>query len=159
VKYKIALDLDGVLADFDNRVSSLLGFNWKTFHPDLLWKELENEKYLFNTLSVMPNSLKLVTHLMHHDLYILTAIPRPTGKLASAAQDKKDWVARHINKKIHVQTVLGGKNKAKYVEDSNSILIDDFPRNIEAWKAAGGIGVLHTSVNDTLDQLNTLGVI
>lgn len=159
MKYKIAIDLDGVLADFDHRVTSILGSSWKLMKPDILWRELEKEKYLFNTLQPMSNAHKLVTHLMHHDLFILTATPRPTGNLSTAAQDKKDWVSRHINKKIQVHTVLGGKNKGKFVQDSNSILIDDFPRNIDVWKASGGIGVLHTSVDDTLDQLDKLGVI
>jgi len=159
MRYKIALDLDGVLADFDHRVATILGQNWKLLKPDILWRELGNENHLFNTLQVLPHAHKLVTHLMHHDLYILTAIPRPTGKLASAAQDKKDWVSRHINKNIHVETVLGGKNKAKFVVDANSVLIDDYPRNINAWKEQGGIGILHTSVDDTLSQLGWLKIL
>lgn len=159
MRYKIAIDLDGVLADFDSKVKSLLGESWKLLHPNVLWKHLGKEDNLFDSLQLMEDAHKLVTHLMHHDLFILTAIPRPSDKLASAALDKKNWVARHINKNIPVQTVLGGKNKAKFVEDHNSILIDDYPRNINAWKAAGGIGILHTSVDETLKELEWLKIL
>ena len=42
-----------------------------------------------------------------------------------------------------------------YAQKKN-VLIDDRPKNIEAWEAAGGIGILHTSAADTIDQLKKL---
>jgi uncharacterized iron-regulated protein len=57
---------------------------------------------------------------------------------------------------LEVITVIGGKNKAKYCKSSEDILIDDLPRNIDAWKETGGIGVLHTSTLDTIQQLEKI---
>ena len=48
-------------------------------------------------------------------------------------------------------------NKKDYA-DKNSILIDDYSKNIEQWRAAGGIGILHTSAEDTIKQLQKLGL-
>lgn len=158
-RLKIYLDLDGVFADFYRQVESELGPNWQKLPDDKLWQELEKIPHFFNTLKVLPHSLKLVTFLMYHDLEILTAIPRPTGNLATAAADKREWVARNISPRIKVNTVLGGKNKANYVIDEHTILIDDFERNIKVWRKRGGCGILHTSVEDTLDQLDALGVL
>ena len=36
------------------------------------------------------------------------------------------------------------------------VLIDDRPKNIEAWENAGGIVILHTSAADTIEQLKKL---
>lgn len=38
----------------------------------------------------------------------------------------------------------------------HQILIDDRPDNIGAWREAGGIGIQHTSVEDTLEQLRAV---
>ena len=38
-----------------------------------------------------------------------------------------------------------------------AILIDDFPRNVDQFKAAGGMGIVHTSTSNTLRELKKLG--
>ena len=35
-------------------------------------------------------------------------------------------------------------------------MIDDRPKNIEAWENAGGIGILHKSAKHTIDELKKL---
>jgi len=37
-------------------------------------------------------------------------------------------------------------------------LIDDRKSNIEQWISQGGIGILHTSAADTIQQLKKLGI-
>ena len=37
-----------------------------------------------------------------------------------------------------------------------SVLIDDRQKNIDAWIEAGGIGILHTSAANTINQLKAL---
>ena len=49
------------------------------------------------------------------------------------------------------------KFKAEY-SGKNRILIDDRADTIEAWRSNGGIGILHTSANDTIKQLKDLGL-
>ena len=38
-----------------------------------------------------------------------------------------------------------------------AILIDDFPRNVDQFKAAGGIGIYHTNTAKTIKELKKLG--
>ena len=38
-----------------------------------------------------------------------------------------------------------------------AILIDDFPRNVDQFKAAGGMGIVHTNTSNTLRELKKLG--
>jgi hypothetical protein len=42
--------------------------------------------------------------------------------------------------------------KAKFAAP-NHILIDDMEKNITAWEAAGGIGILHKNATDTINTL------
>jgi hypothetical protein len=37
-----------------------------------------------------------------------------------------------------------------------SVLIDDRQKNLDAWEKHGGIGILHTSAEDTINQLKEL---
>ena len=37
-----------------------------------------------------------------------------------------------------------------------SVLIDDRPKNIEAWEANGGTGIIHTSAAETIKELKKL---
>ena len=47
--------------------------------------------------------------------------------------------------------------KAKYAAP-NAILIDDRSDNIEAWKSAGGIGILYKSTDQVINELSKLGL-
>jgi hypothetical protein len=47
--------------------------------------------------------------------------------------------------------------KAEYAEP-NAILIDDQPKSIDPFIAAGGIGILHTSAANTIKELKKLGL-
>ena len=38
-----------------------------------------------------------------------------------------------------------------------AILIDDYPKNVQQFKAAGGIGIVHSSASNTISQLKRLG--
>lgn len=67
--------------------------------------------------------------------------------------EKRQWVAKHIG--IPDKDVIVDHDKAKYAAP-NHILIDDRRRSIDPWRAAGGIGILHTSPEDTLKQLEEI---
>ena len=43
-----------------------------------------------------------------------------------------------------------------YPFQEGDILIDDYPSNIRAWEKAGGIGILHTDAQSTIQQLQTI---
>jgi hypothetical protein len=59
------------------------------------------------------------------------------------------------NDRINFTASLGTKQN---YSGKNKILIDDRPDNIEQWRSKGGIGILHTSAQDTIKQLQNLGL-
>jgi hypothetical protein len=53
--------------------------------------------------------------------------------------------------------MASARNKPNYSK-RNSILIDDRKDTIDAWNAAGGIGIHHTSAASTIEKLKELGL-
>jgi 5'(3')-deoxyribonucleotidase len=162
-KLTINLDLDGVLADFAKAAVKLHGPNYEALgkrNPVAFWRPITKEiDNFFSTLDMMHDAMELysfVSSIPDVKIRILTALPRPEGKAASASKDKTDWVHRHIDPSLEVITVIGGRNKGKYVSAYNDILIDDLQRNIDVWEAEGGRGILHTSASNTIKQLEEI---
>ena len=61
------------------------------------------------------------------------------------------WIAKNLSnvgKEIFVPAV----QKSAFAKP-NRILIDDMQKNIDAWEAAGGEAILHTSTTETLTTL------
>jgi 5'(3')-deoxyribonucleotidase len=148
MKRTIYLDLDGVFADFEKRAIELVGKNPKDMEPKEFWTKLGKFDHVWRDLEVIPQSRLLYDAVMRvPDVYVtfLTALPKSKGKLVTASDDKKRWVREHFGNQCSVITVIGGINKAKYIQTPDDILIDDTAKNIDAWNSAGGIGILHDS--------------
>lgn len=153
---EIYLDLDGVFADFFGATQYRLGKHYRQMPPREAWKVLERVPHLFRDLPLLPDAQQLWDGLQGKGtLRFLTAVPRPTGFLKTAAQDKVLFVEANLSRTTPVITVRDGVTKARWA-NPGAVLIDDTPRNIDAWVAAGGIGILHTSAQTTLDKLATL---
>lgn len=150
----ICLDSDGVFSDF-------LGFlkeHGLSRGDKNMWGELSKIPNAFYRMKVLPDALKLYAAIKHHRHYVLTAMPRPTGYLATSKEDKIKWWANNVSPDVDVVVVSSGKEKAAHAA-SNKILIDDLPRNIRMWEDAMGIGILHKSVPETLEALRGLGLL
>lgn len=158
---RIFLDMDGVLADF------LKGVEQPEYigHPltndakghteyDLRKEELTNKR-LFANLPPMADMYDLIAYVKHCEVpwEILTAAGDVNRNLV--VYDKNEWVKRYIDPTIPVTCTFSGSQKAAYAREGN-VLIDDRKKNIDAWVAAGGIGIVHTSAADTIEQLKTL---
>ena len=157
---KIFLDVDGVFADFDRAIETL-GIPRTEHHSNDIWKYLNQVPNFFYKLEVMHGSIEIIKELQAagHDLEFLTALPIPTGLLATADADKRRWLPEKISSTIPINTVVGGKNKVRWlVNNPGAVLIDDYERNINLWREHGGIGILHTSVKNTLHELKMLGL-
>jgi hypothetical protein len=150
----INFDLDGVMVDFYGETSRILGANYKSLPSAQAWSALEKIPHLFEKLPVLPDALELWRGIQGRGrpLRALTAIPKPTGLLNTAPGDKRIWVRQNISQTVPVLIAPHGAAKAVWARPGH-ILIDDLQRNIDAWVAAGGIGILHRSARETLEQL------
>ena len=160
---RIAVDMDGVLADFHSTAIKYHGNDYKNLTPTEFWEPLRDVDDLFLEIGVLDDAHRLVEYLSYlkddgHDVFVLTAIPIPTGKLSSAAQNKIDWFQRHFGDVFRVETSLDGKYKKAWVRQLGDILIDDMHRNIKEWESVGGRGILHTDAESTIKQLRFFSI-
>ncbi len=86
------------------------------------------------------------------DWEILTA----SGSLnrTVVTNDKIYWIRKHVDPKVIITATIKGEDKAAFARPSH-VLIDDRKSNIKAWTQAGGIGVLHRTADDTINQLKS----
>lgn len=88
-----------------------------------------------------------VTALTKRKPHILSA-PLDSSKTCRA--EKRKWIETYYGDKIdqfHLE-----KDKYKFAAP-NHVLIDDTPKKVRPFIEAGGIGIIHTSTKDTLEQL------
>ena len=170
-EYVIYCDMDGVLCDFDLGYEKLTGISTaeantkgKSYFWELFRKGAgKNEKDFWSNLPWQPGGRELWKAISPHTPNILSSpaidFSLPTDQQLSpeynqAIQGKKEWISKNltnVGKEIFVPAV----QKATFAAP-NHILIDDLEKNITAWEANGGIGILHKNLPDTLKKLETL---
>jgi ribosomal protein L1 len=104
----------------------------------------------------MPGAKRLLQRIEKYDPYILSAF---TDRDSRSKGGKIKWVLK--NTRIPKSRILVVKREQKqaYSTDKGqpSVLIDDYIKNIKEWENKGGIGVHHTDVSKTLNELSKLG--
>lgn len=163
-EYKIYLDMDGVVANFDKRFEDLSGMAPKEFESkygkNKFWDFIDEEHKVsfWVGIPVMPGASALIDRVKKYNYELLTA---PSVKKQSYL-GKILWVRNHND-------LLGGKprinfkkakdkHKVKSQLSDKDILIDDRMDTIERWEAAGGTGIHYKSASQVLNDLNKMGL-
>lgn len=159
-RFAIYCDMDGVLCDFDAQFEHYYGIAPREYAKqkgEMILKKAVNdvgEKY-WSQMPWMPGGQELWEYISRYNVKILSS----PSTFEFAKQGKLKWISENLNPKpseiIFEQTgnkhnVLKGK---PYNEIRNSILIDDYFRNIAPWKETGGIGITHKSSQGTISIL------
>lgn len=151
---RLYLDLDGVMADFDAHFPSVFGLDHRGMADDAMWATINAHPSYFRDMPPCPGALEFFAEVQHLAPIVLTACPRTN--YANAATQKRAWVREHLGADITVLPVMGGRNKPLFMHAPGDILIDDFERNTDAWKAHGGTPILHRSFLETRTRLRTI---
>ena len=151
--------MDGVLVDFLAGVSDMLGRpltsdDYGHSEYDERKEELTNKR-LFRNLPPMVDYHELIGYVKHTGLpwEILTAAGAINRNIV--VYDKNEWIKQYVDPYVVVTCTYSGTQKAVFASKGN-VLIDDRPKNIEAWEAAGGIGILHKSAKHTIEELKLM---
>lgn len=154
------LDMDGVVADFDEYAARTLGVPSSAgIYPDEIWYKLAENARLYRDLKPTTYASQLVYHCeqfcnkKNYELKFLSAVPKGND-VPWAFYDKVYW-ARNYFATIPVMFGPYSKDKWQHCQPSD-ILIDDRASNIDEWRAAGGIAIHHTNIDTTLAQLQFL---
>jgi 5'(3')-deoxyribonucleotidase len=156
----IYLDMDGVVADFDEYAARTLGIPpSQGIYPNEVWYKLATNSRLYRDLVKTPYADKLVFQCsviakqQGYELKFLTAVPKGND-VPWAFYDKVIWAQKYFP---GIPVMFGPFSKDKYIHcQPGDILIDDRTSNIEEWRVAGGLGILHRDFDDTLAQLSKL---
>lgn len=156
---KIYLDMDGVLCSFNGRYEELFNESPKSsrdrknFSPN--WSTFIQGGN-FATLDWNPGGqelLEFVKTIKDVPIEILSS----SGGLkyhAEVTMQKTTWLCeRGIPYKANI--VPGSKLKAEYA-DPSIVLVDDTDYVIDGFVNAGGIGILHKDVSETIQTLKKL---
>ena len=152
--YKIYCDMDGVLVDFESGYEKLTGIDLRgEFQKgDDFWDPISKAGVGFWAgLKWMPGGQELWDYIKPFDPKLLSAPSREQ----SSRIGKAVWVKHKLP---GTKLILRYANQKKELATPDSILIDDRQINIDQWEAAGGIGILHTSTANTIQQLQKLGL-
>ena len=156
----IYVDMDGVVADFDGYVESILDSKTTPgirFSQEDWCKIRDYNNRIYKHVPVLANAHEIVTGVKdiadyyRYDVKFLTAIPKEND-LGWAFWDKVEWVQKNFPG-IPVWFGPYSTDKQHHYR-SGDILIDDRVSNIEDWLAAGGKAILHKG-----DAVETIGAL
>ncbi len=158
MKYKIYSDMDGVLTDFDKSFEKysegIPPRNYeKKFGKDKFWELIDGKGKVgfWAGMPWMEDGKQYWDYIKDYDTELLSSPSRSsTSRLG-----KRLWVKNNMpGIKLTLAQAYAKQNYAA----PNHILIDDRKSNIDQWISQGGIGILHTSAADTIQQLKKLGL-
>ena len=155
--YHLYVDFDGVLADCSPTAEKVLG---KTNLSQKEFWSVANLPNFFLDLPPTKDAKSLMRYLWDKYnrgfLNSVKALTATGNNFVDVGLQKKMWAEReHLFPREGVILVRSGEDKAVYATP-RSILIDDTVAVIQNWERHGGIGVLHTSYEDTVKQLETI---
>jgi hypothetical protein len=155
--YRLFLDLDGVLANFDQGVYQLTGCYPHQLTISKLWQVAARSNGFFEHLPWMPEGKKLWEATKKYNPTILTGLPRGQW----AAPQKKAWCARELGQEVPVITCMA-QDKIKWACEvlqpgEIPVIVDDRPKHKKVWETKGGIFIVHQTVSESLHHLNRLG--
>lgn len=154
-QYTIYCDMDSVLVDFDRGYQELTGMTTQQADAngvEAFWDPLTKAGAKFwITLNWMPDGKQLWNYIKKYNPILLSAPSREE----SSKLGKRVWVKRELP---GIKLILRYAPQKQEYASPTSILIDDRQKNIDQWEAAGGIGILHTSAANTIEQLKQLGL-
>lgn len=152
---RIFVDLDGVMADFDQGYLDRFGHKPEDAEDDdAMWANVRSVDRFFANLPQCHAAIFAWNLIQPLSPIILTACPEHDYQ--HIADQKHEWVRKNIPGNPLVIPIVRGKNKARLVQAPGDILIDDFEKNCLPWQAAGGIPIFHTQWNRTIPTLHSL---
>jgi hypothetical protein len=156
---KIYLDMDGVICDFEKKfteyygVLSLAKRDRKQWSGD--WEDFIIHKKGFEKLDWFPGGHEIINAVRNTKLPVEILSSSGGEKFhGEVTAQKIKWLRKHgINYKANI--VTGRKKKAEYATPE-TVIIDDTEDVIRYFTQAGGHGILHKDVKETLKKLDLL---
>lgn len=125
IKTNVYVDMDGVIADFNNEPHALERFT--------------TEKGFFKSLKVInKGAFEMLMNNKEINLFVLSASPNK-----QADKDKLAFLKFHFPKLKRKQVIFcrNGQNKADFMKTEKGVLLDDYGKNCEQWRERGNVAI------------------
>ena len=149
--------MDGVLCDFERqwaRTNKLPFSKFQTLNIHDRWEKVRQHGSFWETIPWKGDGKVLWNYIKKHDVRILSAY---SSSDPNCMAGKRKWLSKNVsisNAKIHLVT----RSQKQIYSKKNTILIDDYIRNIKEFNAKGGIGIRHKTASQTISELKKLGL-
>jgi hypothetical protein len=159
---RIYCDMDGVLCDFIKAAEKLTGVHISKWmeEPDKKekWKPIIAKKDFWHTLPWMPGGQQLWSYINNYQPHILSAYVEHAND-PNCIPGKRHWAKSHLAIPDSRINLVKRREKQNYamLNGEPTLLIDDYIKNINQFKARGGIAIHHISAASTITQLKSLG--
>ena len=158
---RIYVDMDGVLCDFVLAAKRATGQNWQGLRSGQDWEAIKNTKNFWANMPWTRDGKQLWSYINKFRPHILSAF---SPEDPNCKPGKMRWLRKEIGytQSFMINIVRRREKKNFAMKGSDigkkpAILIDDYPKNVRQFRAAGGIGIEHTSASSTINQLKRLG--
>lgn len=170
---EIYLDMDGTIVDWETGANNALKAAGKPEWNDPYWEDtygkkeddkkkweiLNNTPSFWENLKFTDDGKKIWNFIKQYRPHILSAC----GVLTKGCKRGKiNWINRYLEPKKYLGKIhlVNRADKKKFAVDSNdkpTVLIDDYIKNCQEYKSAGGIAVQVTTANEVIAKLRKLG--
>lgn len=166
LNFKVYLDMDGVVADFERRFTELAGMAPKEFEnkygKNAFWDfidEGDNKIKFWVGIPPMPGAKELVSHIVaNFDYEMLTAPSLKKQSLIGKTAWIKKWTKEGLFPSKPKINFKAAKNKHKVKDKLTKfdILIDDKASTIDNWNEVGGTGILYLNAEQVIKDLENV---
>ena len=171
-KPHLYLDMDGVQADFFTQWAQWhqrkFGQSHVERYKDIGSKEQREQSIselsaegpefierFFATLPPLPGGQRLLAWLRQNRIPFTVLSAPLRGMNAPSIAGKRTWLDRYNPGTSGSAIFTGDKARMAMAGGRPNVLVDDFKKYVNAWREAGGIGLLYrdANVDDTIAQL------
>ncbi len=158
---RVKLDVDGVIGNFTKQACKTMGeyypsteeladYGWlfEKYGDGACYKKLKGHLF-WTTIEKFPWADELVDIVDKESRGNWAFLTKPMVD-QYCYSGKAEWIMQHYRKHLNKLIILNG-DKSLMVKNHKDVLIDDHPKNVAQWEAAGGTKIHWVEVGDQFD--------
>lgn len=153
---QLFVDMDGVLADFNEGHERAFGIRPCKIADNVNWKTIRSYEGFYAGLPLMEDVRALWRVVGKYNPIVLTGVP--AYEVPEAEENKRAWFDTHRDIFGDVKVICcPARLKSRHCVPGD-VIIDDWEKYRQKWEDAGGIWITHLNAQNTIVRLGALGI-